>query len=176
MASRYLRDSYLYARRIDEIPFYHCATHCRPSLCGEAILRDADSPHWSQFKIANPKREVEACLTFYRQRLQSNRASRAAKQDVGADPYTRRYIAARSYIDSGKPAARRTNSRRDDCPRHYSTGYEANVEANGVNHAFIKFGRKWTIGSVPAPHWLMRADNKANAGRQLTVERAYLCP
>jgi DNA helicase-2/ATP-dependent DNA helicase PcrA len=43
-------------------------------------------------------------LTLYRQGLQSNRASRATKQHVGADPYTCRCIAARSDVDAGKSA------------------------------------------------------------------------
>jgi hypothetical protein len=33
-----------------------------------AVRVRADSPHWSQFKTADPKREVEACLTLYRLR------------------------------------------------------------------------------------------------------------
>jgi hypothetical protein len=143
---------------------------------GEQCACCADSPHCSQFKTADAKREVEACLTLYRQRLQSNRASRATKQHVGADPYTCRYIATRSDVDTGKAAARRTNSRCDDCPRHYAAGCEADVEADGVNDALVKLGGKWAIGSVTAPHRLMRADDEADAGSQLTVERADLRP
>jgi hypothetical protein len=82
----------------------------------------------------------------------------------------------RVNVDTSKPTARRTVSRRDDCPRHDTPGCEADVEADGVNHALIKLRRKRTIGSVSAPHWLMRADDEANAGCQLTIERADLCP
>jgi hypothetical protein len=93
---------------------------------------DAVSEYSSELKAAHPEREVEAYLALYRQRLQSNRASRATKQNVGTDPDAGRRAAARPYVDAGKPAARRTNSRRDDCPRHRATGCEANIEADGL--------------------------------------------
>ena len=132
------------------------------------------SKYRSELKTAHPEREVKACLTLYRQRLQSNRASRAAKQYVDSDPDTGRSTAACSHVDTGKPTARRANSRCDDCPRHCAAGCEANIEADGVNHTVIKLGWEWSVRSVPAPHWLMRADDEADAGRKLTVERAYL--
>jgi hypothetical protein len=133
------------------------------------------SPHRSKLETADPEREVEARLALYRQRLQSIRASGAANQYVGTDADTGGDAAARPGVITGKPTARRTNSGRDDCPRHFAAGFEANIKADGGNHTLIELGREWTVRSVAAPHWVMGGDDESNAGRKLTVERPYLC-
>jgi hypothetical protein len=48
--------------------------HEQRKLSQRAPRRSAASFHWSQLKTADPKREVEALLTLYRQRLKRNRA------------------------------------------------------------------------------------------------------
>src|SRR5262245_62963596 len=95
---------------------------------------------WAKREAGNAQGQVNTHLAFHRDRLQGDRAVRAAEQDVGADTHAGGDFAGRAHIITGERAGRRSRGWREHGPGQGAAARDADVEPDGRYRADIGSG------------------------------------
>ena len=98
------------------------------------------STDWLKSHASDTEREIDADLSFHRQRLQRHRFARAADQEVGTDAEADRNVAAGADGFSRQRARRDGGRARQHRPRHHAAGSDADIEAKAADGADVILG------------------------------------
>ena len=130
-------------------------------------------PHWAKesVRLETPRDRLITNRPLDRKRLQGDRTSRSAEQEVGTNANTHANRATRTHIGAGKRSASRTCGGCKYAPRHDPTCRDSDIETNCAHNTNICLRRTGTIGSETAGHALPGPKDQADGRRHLASER-----
>ena len=142
-----------------------------PSAIGRS--KPVSAPAASE--IGDPQSEIQSDLARHRDRLQRDGAVGAADEHIGAEAYRNGDLAARTHIIAGEKA-RSAEGAGEHRPYHDAAGGDADIEAEPGDRTDIDFLRTRQLRREHTGHLLLRADDQADAGRDIAGQHPGLDP
>src|SRR5262249_30049654 len=114
---------------------------------------------------------------FKRNRLQRDRASRTADQNIGASTEADAEIARGADIFTSESARRQAGCRRKHSPSENASGADADVDPDHVQRAFVRLWRTHIVARhKSAFHGLVTGDDETDTRIDLAGEHPHLRP
>src|SRR5712671_3933375 len=122
------------------------------------------------------KRDIQRHRSFDGDRLQSETSSRAPDQNVDAGSETHANLPRGTDVFASKGSRWPASGRREHGPAEHAACRNPDIDAYGIERAFIELYREWRVLNETALHGLMAEDDKADAWVELARQHSYLRP